>query len=387
MNLPVRSYQSMPDAYTPTRPVALTNHRGFWYWHLGFWVFLSIISFFTLTLWYSQQSWPYVFHTIAQAVIGLMATALLHKGLLHTWNKPTSMRVALVIGQVLGVSLLWTIGRMELFIQMTGEPNIWGDFGGWYFGGIVIFISWTALFHGIQYYQLLQNEHRVMLRAEADAREEQLKRMKAQAIARDAQIKMLRYQLNPHFLCNTLNAINGLVECEQNEKAQSMTVQLSNFLRHSLDNIPDTKITLESELNALNLYLQIEKTRFDDRLRLDFNIEPEALKGQVPSLLLQPIIENSMKHAIAQAENGGTITLQAKVEGDKLVLTIRDTGSGIKIGKSKIQSTTGRGVGLRNTDERLKVLYEGNYTFSLNTLPQGGLQTTITIPFEPLPEA
>ena len=206
--------------------------------------------------------------------------------------------------------------------------------------------------------------------------------MRAQTIARDAQIKMLRYQLNPHFLCNTLNAISSLVEVNESAKAQSMTVQLSRFLRHSLDNNPDTKITLKNEVNALNLYLEIEKTRFGDRLSLDFQVEEQAKLATVPSLLLQPIIENSMKHAIAQNESGGTISLLAKVVQQRLIMQLSDTGSCSKIGKSKMESSKGRGVGLRNTNERLKALYENDFSMNIDLLPSGGLRTTIEIPCE-----
>jgi LytS/YehU family sensor histidine kinase len=161
-----------------------------------------------------------------------------------------------------------------------------------------------------------------------------------------------------------------------------MTVQLSRFLRHSLDNNPDTKITLENEVNALNLYLKIEKTRFGDRLSLDFNIEQEAKLATVPSLLLQPIIENSMKHAIAQNESGGTISLYAKVENNRLIMQLSDTGSGIKVANSKMESTKGRGVGLRNTNERLKALYEKDFSVDIEILPSGGLKTSIELPCE-----
>jgi LytS/YehU family sensor histidine kinase len=221
-----------------------------------------------------------------------------------------------------------------------------------------------------------------MLKKVAEAKSEQLKRLSAQSVARDAKIKMLRYQLNPHFLCNTLNAINSLIECESPEKAQQMTVQLSKFLRYSLDNNPDTKIAVELEIPALNLYLEIEKTRFGERLKLDFKISDDAKLALIPSLLLQPIIENSMKHVIAKNEEGGTISLCADVVDGMLVLELADTGSGNSVDGNKMKGKTSRGVGLRNIDERLKVLYSDDYEFNLNIIPPGGLKTTIKLPFE-----
>jgi len=264
----------------------------------------------------------------------------------------------------------------------VGTEGHWDEFGGWFFSSIFIYLCWTGFFHGIRYYQLLQFEHEIMLKKEAEAKLEQLKRLSAQSVARDAKIKMLRYQLNPHFLCNTLNAINSLIECELSEKAQLMTVQLSKFLRYSLDNNPDTKIALEFEIIALNLYLEIEKTRFGDRLKLDFKISEQAKSALIPSLLIQPIIENSMKHVIAQNEEGGTISLRAEVVDTRLVLALSDTGSGARVDRNKVKGKASRGVGLRNIDERLKVLYADDYVFNINVIPSGGLETIIKLPFE-----
>jgi LytS/YehU family sensor histidine kinase len=350
--------------------------------HVGFWSFVSIISFFSLTLWYGPYDWFHILHIFLQAFIGLGFTLILYWVFMGIWNKPFVQRASFGLLMVLLVAFVWTIARIELFMWVTDAESKWSEFGGWHFASVFIFLCWSGLFHGMRYNDLLQTEHRIMLKAEAETREEQIKRMRAQTIARDAQIKMLRYQLNPHFLCNTLNAINSLIEVDESEKAQSMTVHLSRFLRHSLDNNPDTKISLENEVKALNLYLEIEKTRFGDRLSLDFNIEQEAKMATVPSLLLQPIIENSMKHAIAQNESGGIISLHAKIENSRLIMQLSDTGSGIKVANSKVESTKGRGVGLRNTNERLKALYENNFSINLDILPSGGLKTTIELPCE-----
>lgn len=355
----------------------------FWFWQIGFWGFFSVVSFFTLTLWYSEAEWAYIGHTGLQALLGLLISLLLYVVFMYIWDRTFVFRFCCGIAIVVIVSLIWTVARMYIFILMTHDGGIWEEFGGWFFSSIFVFLCWAGMFHGIRYYQLLQSEHRIMLKAEAEARIEQIKRMKAQNVARDAQIKMLRYQLNPHFLCNTLNAINALVEAEETETAQGMTVKLSKFLRYSLDNNPDTKLTLENEVKALNLYLEIEKTRFGDRLQLDFQIDEQAKRAKVPSLLLQPIIENSMKHAIAQSENGGSIGLRANVVDNNLVLELSDSGSGAKTSPSKVKSANGRGVGLRNTDERLQALYQGAYKFDLNIMSSGGLKTTIVIPYEP----
>lgn len=350
--------------------------------HVGFWGFVSIISFFSLTLWYGPYGLGHILHIFLQAILGLGFTVVLYWVFMRLWDKPFVHRASVGLLIVFLVAFVWTLARIELFMLVTEAESKWSEFGGWHFASVFIFLCWSGLFHGIRYNDLLQTEHRIMLKAEAETREEQMKRVRAQSIARDAQIKMLRYQLNPHFLCNTLNAINSLIEVNESEKAQDMTVQLSRFLRHSLDNNPDTKITLKNEVNALNLYLEIEKTRFGERLTLDFHVEPDAKLATVPSLLLQPIIENSMKHAIAQNESGGTISLHARVEKNRLIMQLSDTGSGMQVAKSKVASAKGRGVGLRNTNERLKALYEDDFSISIDILPSGGLKTTIELPCE-----
>ena len=195
---------------------------------------------------------------------------------------------------------------------------------------------------------------------------------------------MLRYQLNPHFLFNTLNAINSLISTDEPDRAQKMIIQLSQFLRYSLDNNPEMKIKLEREVEALMLYLEIEKTRFGDRLELTFEIDEETNSAAIPSLLLQPLIENSMKYAIAKSENGGKIQLRAHTDQEQLTLELSDSGTGSKLESSKILSSGGRGIGLKNTVDRLKAFYGSEFSFELIPSSTGGLKTIIRIPLETL---
>ncbi|WP_246129097.1 sensor histidine kinase [Colwellia demingiae] len=354
----------------------------FWFLQFCFWSFVSLISLVSLTLWYVQIDVAHLNHTFLQSFVGVVFSLPLYWVFMRCWNTSIFIRVFVSITSVLLISFIWTVIRVELYIRLTGTDEIWTQFGGWYFSSIFIYFCWAGFYHGIRYYQLLQFEHEIMLKKEAEAKTEQLKRLSAQTVARDAKIKMLRYQLNPHFLCNTLNAINSLIESELAEKAQQMTVQLSKFLRYSLDNDPDTKIALEFELKALKLYLEIEKTRFGERLQLDFKISEVAKSALIPSLLLQPLIENSMKHVIAQNEEGGVISLSADVIDNMLVLELSDTGAAKCVDINKIKSKTGRGVGLRNIDERLKALYNDNYVYNLNVRPSGGLKNTIKLPLD-----
>ncbi|WP_111979514.1 sensor histidine kinase [Algibacillus agarilyticus] len=352
------------------------------YCQVGFWGFICIVSYLSLTLWYGQYGLAYFLHIIVQSFMGLGISLLLQKAFTYSWYYPNSYRLALGFLLILIASLVWTVARMEAFSYMTAEQDIWWNFGGWYFAGFFIFLFWSAMFHGVIYYQLLQAEHKILLNTQAASREEQIKRIKAQAIARDAQLKMLRYQLNPHFLSNTLNAVNSLIEAQQNDMAQNMVVNLSKFMRYSLDNDPDGKVTLSQEIEALILYLDIEKVRFGDRLNFLLNVEDLANTALIPSLLLQPIIENSMKHVIAKSEEGGTITIGAYIDNGTLFIKLSDSGQNFKKQQIHIQGNENRSVGLRNIQERLETLYPNEHTFECEVHAQGGLLTTIAIPFE-----
>ncbi len=358
------------------------SFKQFWQLQSVFWFGLCVITFLTLTVWYGQISWRHISHTALQGALGLLLSLPLHLGFRQIWNTPLKFRIPFSLIAVAIVSCVWNICRMILFIWLTNETEIWADFGGWFFGALFVFLCWTALYHGIGYFQLLQAESLMKQEAENSANNEKLKRQIAETEAKDAQLKMLRYQLNPHFLFNTLNAINSLVGTENPKRAQKMVVQLSQFLRYSLDNNPEMKIPLEREVEALLLYLEIEKTRFAERLQLNFSIDDDTKAALIPSLLLQPLIENSMKYAIAKSEEGGEIRLRAHTSGDLLVLTLSDTGTGSRIQSSKIQSSAGRGIGLRNTVDRLKAFYGKEFHFDLTPSSRGGLKTVIQIPLE-----
>jgi two-component sensor histidine kinase len=229
-----------------------------------------------------------------------------------------------------------------------------------------LMLAWSALYLIIKYYQVFQ--------------EVQKSALKSAAMAHEAQLKMLRYQLNPHFLFNTLNAISTLVLEQQTESANHMVTRLSSFLRHSLDNDPMQKVTLEQELAALKLYLDIEKVRFEDRLRLDLDIDGEASTALIPSLLLQPLVENAIKYGIARSETGGQLRIAARVFAGELLLELSDDGPGVELVDGQIPDANG--VGLRNTQERLAELYGSQHSFRLSRTDPHGLTISIRIPFE-----
>ena len=237
------------------------------------------------------------------------------------------------------------------------------------FGGAMsttyLLSAWSALYFGIKYYESGQHQREAAL--------------KAAALAQEAQLKMLRYQLNPHFLFNTLNAISTLILDNQNRTANHAVTRLSEFLRYTLDQDPMKKVTLRRELEALELYLGTERLRFGDRLRLEYALEEASLDALVPSLLLQPLVENALKYAVSNREQGGTVRIESRSRGAMLEVSVIDDGPGLR--DAVVATTERHGVGLRNTRERLAVLYGVNHRFAvINSVP--GLRVDMALPLE-----
>lgn len=203
--------------------------------------------------------------------------------------------------------------------------------------------------------------------------------MRAQALAYDAQVRMLHYQINPHFLFNTLNSISTLVLLKQTEPANAMLSRLSAFLRYTLVNEPSAEVTLAQEVDTLKLYLEIEKMRFEERLRVRFDVDPRVSEARLPSLLLQPIIENAIKYAVTPSEEGADIILTAHLVGQNVRITVSDSGGGLNPDMSV--TTISTGVGLANIRDRLAQAYGDRHRFETRNAPGGGFTVTIDIPF------
>jgi len=192
-----------------------------------------------------------------------------------------------------------------------------------------------------------------------------------------AHLRALQMQLEPHFLFNTLNAVTTLVELGRREQALETLEHLNTVLRLVLKRNTPSKIPLAQELEVLESYLAIEQVRFADRLRVDINLDPNTLDGLVPCFLLQPIVENAIRHGIARCEDSGWIETSAQRVGARMRLQVRDNGPGVNG-----SSASGFGLGLSNTKERLAHFYQNDYEFRAFEPESGGFQVSITIPYE-----
>jgi signal transduction histidine kinase len=209
------------------------------------------------------------------------------------------------------------------------------------------------------------------------AQREAMRSLQLQKQLSGAHLRALQMQLEPHFLFNTLNAVTSLMELGRGEEALETLEHLNTILKTVLTRNTPSKIPLAQELEIVESYLAIEQVRFADRLRVDLNLDPGALDGLVPCFLLQPIVENAVRHGIAHCESNGCIEASAKRVGTRMQLQVRDNGPGLN-GRSH----PGFGVGLSNTKERLIHFYHDDYELRAFQPEAGGFEVSITIPYE-----
>jgi two-component system LytT family sensor kinase len=209
-------------------------------------------------------------------------------------------------------------------------------------------------------------------------RERELQTSQLEARLAQSRLQVLKMQLHPHFLFNTLNAISELIYKDP-ESADRMITELSDLLRLSFENLEVQEIPLKQELEFLEKYVEIERMRFHDRLTVDMHISPETLDASVPNMILQPLVENAIKHGIAPRVSGGRVDIRAARNNGHLEINVSDDGLGVPFGDLE---NLPEGVGLSNTRRRLRHLYGDSHQFDLATREKGGLSVSLTIPFK-----
>ncbi|TPE60527.1 sensor histidine kinase [Sandaracinobacter neustonicus] len=338
----------MPATARAPKGFFADKNRAFWTLQIAGWAGYFLLR--SLGGLANRMGISFILPTILVTVTGFSIT------LLMAWAYRAVIRMKPV--WVWSLSLLILIvaatlfSAIEVWAHATFYEPGWRPEGIEFFGAILLTLAvlgaWTALYYGINYFLML------------DEQAERFERMAAQA--NSAQLEMLRYQINPHFLFNTLNSISTLVLLTETEKANTMLSRLSSFLRYSLVGEREGQATVAQEMQALKLYLEIERTRFENRLRTRFDIAPEVLTARIPSLLLQPLVENAIKYAVTPLEEGADIWVTARRVGDRLELTVADTGPGIGEHRPNI---VGTGVGLGNIRDRLQQAYGDDQRFEI----------------------
>jgi sensor histidine kinase YesM len=348
-----------------------TQERLFWTLHTAGWFGFAIAYYIGSFLHEMRSVW--VFVIVLNAYAGWLLTIPLRYVYRRAMSLSPLKMIFLVLTSAYVVALAWALVKnVNLWeIYKKGyRPEEWYMYFTNALNSVIMIGCWTAAYFGIKNFQMLQKEKQNVL--------------KASTMAHQAHIKMLRYQLNPHFLFNTLNAISTLILMKDNKTADAMVSRLSDFLRDSLDKDPIKRVPLRQEIQALELYLEIEKVRFEERLTVEWDVQENTNQALVPSLILQPLIENSIKFAISKMQDGGFISISAKSFGHDLMLQVSDNGPGAEIvdGQLLRASEQSGGVGLCNIQERLQSLYGKNFSFAVSHNQPTGITVSIRIPYE-----
>lgn len=368
-----------------SRGITLAPNQ-YWLFQVGGWLAFAALSYLSLTIWYNPGQWTPALHTLLQSLMGIAVSHPLRWIARQAWDRPAIERVVLNIGAVLVASLLWTALRLVTFTQLTGEVIDPEDWGGWIFGSVIVFSAWTVSYHALVYYRQWTEQKELAVAAEREAlearekvREERMKRFEAEKLSQAAELRMLKYQLKPHFLFNALNSVSGLVQSERKDDASRMLARIGDFLRLSLEQDDALVHTLEDEMTMVGLYLDIERARFGERLKVEFDIAEDAAFAFVPKLLLQPLVENVMKHVVSRTLAPVSLIIRARTDGHMLLLELEDSGAD-GASATTAGDVKSLGIGTNNVKDRLNSMYTDNNSFTFKTTGRGGTLVSITFP-------
>ncbi|MBT0587417.1 histidine kinase [Alteromonas sp. SM 2104] len=332
-----------------------TTQQQFWSLQIFGWVGYFIIVFLAII----RPQFDFadfdltgqLIHLCVETLSGFALSCVQWAFIRRVIHKPLNLALVLsfvsaaALGIVLNVIKLASY-KAIIYQQVWYEHLSMLEFGGWLLFSIATLFVFTAIFFIMLYNNRLQTEHQMLLRT--------------QTLAKESQLQMLRYQLNPHFMFNTLNAISTLILKRENDDANEMLDKLCEFFRYSLENTGSETCTLSDDIKLVRLYLSIEEVRFSNRLNVDFDISTSAQSALLPNMLLQPIVENAIKYGIESCKKGGVISIRADVLSDTLVISVINTRH-----DNAVDLPKGFGIGLQNTRERLDTFFGGRTSVEL----------------------
>lgn len=338
---------------------------GFWALQIIGWSFFYLLIFISL-LHYLNKRGEFLANTVfvlamfaASCALRPVARALSNRPLSWMGREARAFAWSVPFGLVAGVLpevVVLDIGRFD-----------WGEVIVSAMQASIMLFLWCSLYFSIKQWQRSARERERLLRAETEVRE--------------ARLSALHYQLNPHFLFNSLNAVSTLVLDGNAPAATRMLSQIGELLRTTLDRNVSAETPLSEEIAFTEQYLAIEQTRLGGRLQVTMHISPETLDALVPSMLLQPLVENAVRHGVAPRVEDGTICILSDLRRSRLHLVIRNSGAPLEAEAAKSFVSNGNGIGLPNTVERLKTLYGADCKFILECPDEGGCQVTVELPF------
>lgn len=353
-----------------------SRFRSFWHFQLGGWLLYTTVVAASM---FPMRSMRETIAYHAMFVVAGFACSFVMYGVCHAlWRARVPLIRALLTCTVVAYGLGIVVSSASLWAEMRFGRETSSDFHWTYIFAYAIsssfvLASWSFLYFGIKHYHALEEE-RGRLQA-------------LEVMARQAQMRALRYQLQPHFLFNTLNAISTLVLDNQPRIATQMIARLADLLRRTLDS-PDThQVSLKEEIAVTKEYLALEKVRFGSRLMVTFAIDPETQEAMVPRFLLQPLVENAIRHGLAKRPDGGNLFLRSDMAGGRLRVRIENDRA--EDDEPVLRRTTAvphRGVGLTNTRARLEQMYGYEATLETHATANGTYEVRISMPFSTVEE-
>ncbi len=348
---------------------------------VGFWAFYALVlSIRAAVLDFPSQEVLFQ-RRMTVAVVGVFLTWLLYCFLRLADRRPLGFRVGLAFAAA--VPCAAAIAAANFYVFNLYEPialfrdqdlgktirelkeemgfDIWQEIADLAVTHYFSLIAWASLYLALGYAR--------------EVREAERKASRFAQAAQDSELRSLRYQVNPHFLFNTLNSLSSLVMTGKPKEAESMIQSLSNFYRTSLSSDPLEDVTLEEEVDLQRLYLEIEAVRFPKRLRTVIDIPPDLMGQYVPALILQPLVENAIKYGVSRSTRPVTITIKAKRADDDIILSVTDDGEPMDH-----DHQGGSGIGLANVRDRLEARYKSAARLDTQMLSDGGYVATLTLP-------
>jgi len=352
-----------------TQSIAKRHMASFWPLQIGGWGLYGIaIAASSIPFRHLQD---YVVYRSTFLLSGFLESFVMYALCHALWQKRVPLFRALVpcialsylLGTICSAASVWA----EIHLGGSTMPFRWSSVFAGATGGSFVLIAWSAFYFGTKHHQ--------------KSEEQRLQLMASESLAREAQLQALRYQLQPHFLFNTLNAISTLVLDNQPRAATQMIARLADLLRSTLDSPDIHQVPLADEITVTEEYLAIEKVRFGVRLSVSFEVDPETKDAQVPRFLLQPLVENAIRHGIARRPQGGQVSIRATMRGNSLFMQVENEG--VEEHYPAVASITARnqGLGLTNTRTRLQQIYGSAARMDTVAGPDGSYVVSLSMPF------
>lgn len=360
---------------------ALIGHQMALLTIIGFWAFYALILSLRAALLDFPAQAVLFERRLMVALVGVLVTWILYVGLRMADRRSLGYRVSVAFVGAIPCAMILASANFYIFnlydpISLFKDPTVgrtiedlkaqlglsfWQEIADISVTHYFFLIAWSSLYVAIGYAR--------------EVREAERKTSRFAQAAQDAELRSLRYQVNPHFLFNTLNSLSSLVITGKPQEAEAMIQNLSNFYRTSLSSDPLEDVTLEEEVDLQRLYLEIESVRYPKRLKVDIDIPPALLKQHVPALILQPLVENAIKYGVSRSTRPVTVTIRAAQDGNNLVLSVTDDGEvvpGNHVG--------GNGIGLANVRDRLEARYRSAARLDTHVIEGGGFIAVLTLP-------